>query len=262
MPFHKYRDAVGAVFEFENSAGDTGGRYPVQDLPPAVRLDIANMASQLAALAAVVATAANQNAGNGTLASILAALQGTLTTGLPTGAARADYQIDGNTTLSSVLAALQGVLSVGLPAGAATAANQASGNTKLDSVISALTSTTSTAANQATGNTKLDTLHADLVTLHTDIGTPPGSAILTNVPASITSVLLAAANATRAGLYIVNESATATLYCKFGSGASLTSYSLLPLEPGCAYEMPRRYYTGLVHGIWSAAVGTARVTEF
>lgn len=261
MPHHKYRDAGGVLFDLENTPGDTGGVNPVHDHPAALRGEFSAMATALTTLAALAATAANQNAGNLTLADILAAVQGTLTIGLPIGAARADFQIDGNTKLDSIIAALSGTLTVSAPVGGATAANQVTGNSKLDSIIAAF-APASTAANQVTSNGKLDTLHTDLVTLHTDIGTPPGSATLTNVAASITSVLLVAANATRAGMYIVNDSVSATLYVKFGTAASLTSYTLLPLPPGGAYEMPRRYYTGIVHGIWSAAVGTARVTEF
>src|SRR5438093_7152437 len=58
------------------------------------------------------------------------------------------------------------------------------------------------------------------------VGSPtlPGTATLTNVPASTISVTLLAANANRLGAVIVNES-TNTLYVKFGATASSSSYT-------------------------------------
>ena len=87
----------------------------------------------------------------------------------------------------------------------------------------------------------------------------PATATLANVSASVTSVTLRASAATRRGLMIVNESA-ADLYVKFGATASLTSYTV-KMGPGSYYELPSPPYTGVVDGIWSAASGTARVTE-
>ena len=85
------------------------------------------------------------------------------------------------------------------------------------------------------------------------------TATLANVGASVTSVTLQASNALRLGLYIVNDS-TSNLYVKFGSAASVTSFTV-PMGPGAYYELPVPVYSGIVTGIWIAAVGSARLTE-
>ena len=88
------------------------------------------------------------------------------------------------------------------------------------------------------------------------------TATLTNVTSSASTGTVVASNTSRVGLWIVNES-TATLYLKCGATASLTSYSAV-IGPGQLWEMPTSsvLYTGILDGIWSAANGTARVTEF
>lgn len=83
---------------------------------------------------------------------------------------------------------------------------------------------------------------------------------LANVASSVTNVTLKASNAARRGLVVVNDSASATLYLKFGATASATSFTY-SLAPGANWTMPTPVYTGIVDGIWSAAVGSARVTE-
>lgn len=84
---------------------------------------------------------------------------------------------------------------------------------------------------------------------------------LTNVSASASNVTVLAANADRKRMVIVNDS-TATLYLKFGTTASATSYTYV-LFSGDTYESPSNpIYTGRIDGIWSAANGAARVTEF
>jgi hypothetical protein len=89
----------------------------------------------------------------------------------------------------------------------------------------------------------------------------PSTAAVTTVPASATVVTLAASKASRYGLMIANNStSTSTLWVKFGTAASLSSWSV-PVEPGGYYEMPPRYYSGVVTGIWSNATGDAHVTE-
>jgi hypothetical protein len=89
----------------------------------------------------------------------------------------------------------------------------------------------------------------------------PSSATVVTVPASATVVTIAAANAARVGLLVINNStSTSTLYLKFGAGASVSSWSV-SIEPGGYWEMPRRYYTGIVTGVWSNATGDAHVTE-
>ena len=87
----------------------------------------------------------------------------------------------------------------------------------------------------------------------------PATSTVTAVTSSATVVTLLAANTARVGALVVNNS-TATLYLKLGSAASLTSWSV-QLDPGAYWEMPRRYYTGIITGIWSAVNGDAKVTE-
>ena len=86
-----------------------------------------------------------------------------------------------------------------------------------------------------------------------------GTATLTSVPSSATSVTLLAANSGRKGATIYNDS-TQNLYVKFGTTASNTSFTLI-MVPASYYEVPFQY-TGRIDGIWAAANGNARVTEF
>lgn len=86
------------------------------------------------------------------------------------------------------------------------------------------------------------------------------TATLANVSSSATSVQLFAQNLRAEGRTVKNES-TAVLYLKFGTTASVTSYTV-DIPAGGFYEFPtRELYTGIVHGIWAAANGTARCTE-
>ena len=86
------------------------------------------------------------------------------------------------------------------------------------------------------------------------------SATVTRVAASATSVTLLAANATRRGVIVHNDS-NADLWLKFGATASATSYTV-KLGPGDLYESPSSpVYPGIIHGIWSAADGAAQITE-
>lgn len=85
------------------------------------------------------------------------------------------------------------------------------------------------------------------------------SATLTNVGAQISNLTLIANNVNRKGLILYNDS-TAVLYLKFGSVASTTSFTYY-VEGGATLELPTVTYTGQIDGIWSAANGTARITE-
>lgn len=89
--------------------------------------------------------------------------------------------------------------------------------------------------------------------------TTPGNASLTSVASSITSVTIRAANTSRRGLLIKNDS-TANLYIAFNSVATTTAYTV-SLAAGAYYELPLIGYTGIVTGIWDAANGFARTTE-
>lgn len=82
-----------------------------------------------------------------------------------------------------------------------------------------------------------------------------------NVSAAAADTLILASNAARDGGSVFNDSASATLYLSLGTGAaSLTSFSVA-MTPQSYFEIPYAY-TGELRGIWSAAVGAARVTEY
>lgn len=87
----------------------------------------------------------------------------------------------------------------------------------------------------------------------------PATATLANVGGSVASVTLQASNTARLGWMVYNDS-TASMYLKFGSAASATSFTVF-LGPGAYYELPEPIYTGIVTGIWTVATGNARVTE-
>lgn len=82
---------------------------------------------------------------------------------------------------------------------------------------------------------------------------------LTNVAASATSVQLLAANATRTGVTIFNDS-TVNIFVKEGSTASTTSFSYR-IKPFGTLELPMPITTVRIDAIWNSAVGTARITE-
>lgn len=89
--------------------------------------------------------------------------------------------------------------------------------------------------------------------------TPLASNTVAAVASSVTVVSLQAANAARRALKVYNDS-TAVLYLKDGAAASTTDYSV-QVASGGYYEWPLPIYTGAVTGLWSAANGSARVTE-
>ena len=85
------------------------------------------------------------------------------------------------------------------------------------------------------------------------------STSVSSVSSSITSVTILTSNANRKGATFFNDS-TSTLYLKFGSTASMTSFSVV-LVARAFFEIPYKY-TGIVDGIWNSASGAVRVTEF
>ena len=88
--------------------------------------------------------------------------------------------------------------------------------------------------------------------------TPTVSAVEDN---TATAVILAAGNTDRSALFILNDAGSSgTLYVKYGTGASSTSYTVA-VAAGGYWEMPG-VYTGVISGIWAAdGDGTALVTE-
>lgn len=87
-----------------------------------------------------------------------------------------------------------------------------------------------------------------------------GTATLSNVNDSATSVTVLAANTSRKGVVIHNDSSQA-LKLKYGATASATSYTVEIAAEGY-WEMPSPIYTGVLDGIWDAdGSGAARITE-
>jgi hypothetical protein len=88
------------------------------------------------------------------------------------------------------------------------------------------------------------------------------AATVSNVSASATSVTILSATDTRAGASIYNDTSDTTnyLYVKMGTTASTTDYSV-KVNAGGYFEVPYGY-NGRIDGIWVAASGAARVTEY
>lgn len=80
---------------------------------------------------------------------------------------------------------------------------------------------------------------------------------VTSVAGSASSVTILSSNTTRKEAIIVNDS-SAVLYVKFGTTASSTDYTY-QLQAGDTLIEDK--YTNRIDGVWSAAVGSARVTE-
>jgi hypothetical protein len=90
----------------------------------------------------------------------------------------------------------------------------------------------------------------------------PATAAITRVATSTTSATVLAANTSRKGFIVVNESA-ATMYLKFGATASATSYSI-PIAAGGTYDSTGvgALHPGVLDAILASGTGNAQVTEF
>lgn len=83
----------------------------------------------------------------------------------------------------------------------------------------------------------------------------------TNVSSSASSVTILAANTSRKGASIFNDSTQILYLLRGGNGvASTTNYST-QIPPNSLYELPAPVTTALLTGIWASANGAARVTE-
>jgi hypothetical protein len=92
------------------------------------------------------------------------------------------------------------------------------------------------------------------------------TAKVAQVASSDSNVTLLAANPSRQGFIIYNDS-TAVLYIKFGATAATSSYTI-KCPAGATFAIGALaastgpvVYTGIVDGIWAAANGVAAVTE-
>ena len=81
-----------------------------------------------------------------------------------------------------------------------------------------------------------------------------------SVANSVTNVTLLSSNASRKSASIYNDDSAASIYVKFGTTASATSYKI-KIAAGGYYEFPYPVYTGRVDGIATAATGSARISE-
>ena len=102
------------------------------------------------------------------------------------------------------------------------------------------------------------TANAGTGTLATNVAAAT-AATLANVASSASNGTLLAANTSRRGAMVHNDS-TQVLYLKYGATASTTSYTVKVPADGY-FEFPAPTYTGIVDGIWAAANGNARLTE-
>ena len=87
----------------------------------------------------------------------------------------------------------------------------------------------------------------------------PGTGTLTQVPGSLTSVTIVAANAARRQVLVVND-ANAELFLAFGATATTAAFSVL-VPRNTQWASVLDSYTGEISGIWPVAVGNAVVTE-
>jgi hypothetical protein len=89
----------------------------------------------------------------------------------------------------------------------------------------------------------------------------PASSTQASVASSATDVTILAANTERKGCTIYNES-IGTLYVLLSTGTSSTTRYSLQIAPNSALILKVGDYSGVIKGLWSAANGFARVTEF
>lgn len=87
----------------------------------------------------------------------------------------------------------------------------------------------------------------------------PATATLSSVAASVTSVLLLAANAARRRFVIHNQSSS-VLFVAFAATATAAAYTYR-IAANSDIDGALNDYTGIITGIWAAANGNARITE-
>ena len=110
----------------------------------------------------------------------------------------------------------------------------------------------------APDNVRINNTNGQPVPVVVQGATSNDTAGVSSVNAATSSTELLAANADRAGAMVYNNSANA-LYLKLGTGASSSSFTV-KLNQDDYYEIPYGY-TGVVHGLWAATGGSAKITE-
>jgi hypothetical protein len=92
-------------------------------------------------------------------------------------------------------------------------------------------------------------------------GNAAATATTASVSSSASSVTILAANTSRKGVTVANQS-TATLYLSYTSPATTTNAFIAMAANSFLALEPPHLGTGVIYGIWSAANGTAQVSEF
>lgn len=87
----------------------------------------------------------------------------------------------------------------------------------------------------------------------------PAAAAETNPSLNQVSAVLLTANAARRKFFI-NNTTGSTLYAKFGTAASPTSYTILVPKNG-SYESDTDGYTGVIHAVLASGTAAPIVTE-
>lgn len=197
---------------------------------------------------------------------------------LPTGASTSALQTAGNSTLTTISGQLPATLGAKTSANSLAVVLATDETVPISAVSLPLPTGAATSALQTTGNSTLSTISGQLpatlgsktsansisVVLASDETVPislPASATgtLTSVASSATSVTLLAANSSRKGYAIFNDS-TQILYVAF-TGTSTTSAYSVKLFSNSAITSDF-IYTGVISGIWASANGAAKITEF
>lgn len=114
----------------------------------------------------------------------------------------------------------------------------------------------------ASGATGLSTARARAVVQVDESGaviSGASTATQSNVAGAASSTSLLAANTSRKGATIWNDS-SAILYVLLGTGTASATVCTVKLIADAYYEVPAGY-TGAIKGIWASATGAARITE-
>lgn len=182
---------------------------------------------------------------------------------LPSGAATSAKQPALGTagTAAADVLSVQGVASMTplVVQGCAASGAAVSGNPVLVAVKTGANAATLTTGQATMANSVPVALASDQGALTTQPATATWT--LAAVAASATSVTIAAANASRKGLTVFNNS-TGILYLRKGGGAAdATTGNFVGIVPQGYWEMPAPLSTAAVTGIWSIASGSANVDE-
>lgn len=101
-----------------------------------------------------------------------------------------------------------------------------------------------------------------IITQNAAVLAKPATSAITNVVAATADTLVLAGNANRLGAIVFNDSTAGILYLRCATGAATTVNYTAVIQPGGSFVLGRGDYTGEMRGIWSAATGFTRVTEF